>query len=154
MVTAYFTFPFVTRFLYSYDGPGNLSEIINQNGFGSSWMNFSRTIIVYTLAGVFDDESAGGMPAGFAVSQNYPNPFNLGTTIPYTLSGDGPVRISVTNIVGQTVATLVEGFQPAGSYAAFWDGRDPTGRAMASGVYFFRAEIGGQTQVRKMVLLK
>lgn len=140
--------------LYAYDGNGNLIEDIDQEWIGAQWVNEWRTAYVYIVAGLFDGEEPGAVPSAFAVGQNYPNPFNLGTTIPYTLSGDGRVRISVTNILGQTVATLVDGFRPAGSYTAFWDGRDPNGRAVASGIYFFRADIGGQTQVRKMVLLK
>jgi hypothetical protein len=140
--------------LYTYDGNGNLIEDIDQEWNGAQWVNELRTVIVYIVAGILDGGRPEDLPSTFAVGQNYPNPFNLGTTIPYTLAGDSRVRIAVCNILGQKLATLIDAWQPAGSYHAVWDGRDQNGRPVASGVYFFRAEIGGQTQVRKMVLLK
>jgi hypothetical protein len=154
MVTAYFTFPFVTRFLYDYDGNGNLVEEINQNGPGPTWMNFSRTVTVYITAGIFDDDAYTGQLLEFDIGQNYPNPFNLSTVIPYSLSGDGHVKITVCNILGQTMSTLVDEFQPAGPHTALWNGRDVNGREAASGIYFTRVQVGSYSQVRKMVLLK
>lgn len=156
LVTAYFSFAFVTRFLYTYDGNGNLTEEINQNGAGPSWMNFSRTVTVYVTAGIFDGyaEDDAGRPSEFDIGQNYPNPFNLNTVIPYTLAGDSHVKITVCNILGQTISTLIDAFQPAGAHTAMWDGRDAHGRDAASGIYFTRVQVGALSQVRKMVLLK
>ncbi len=154
LVTAYFTFPFVTRFLYAYDGAGNLTETINQNGPGPSWLNYSRTVDVYTIAGIFDDDAAAGMPSSFSLFQNYPNPFNQTTLIPYSLAGDSHVKITVSNILGQTISTVVDEFQTGGTRTALWSGRDANGRSVASGIYFFRVQVGQASQVRKMVLLK
>ncbi len=154
MVTAYFSFPFVTRFLYTYDGAGNLTEFINQNGAGSLWMNFSRTVIVYTIAGIFDDDAVSSKPSEFDIGQNYPNPFNMNTVIPYSLSEDAHVRMTVCNILGQSVATLFDGFQSTGPHVAAWDGHDDQGHDVASGIYFFRLQTDHDAQVRKMVLLK
>lgn len=154
MVTAYFTFPFVTRFLYAYDGVGNLTEEINQNGSGSSWMNYSRIVVVYAIAGIFDDDAVGAAPTDFTVSQNYPNPFNQSTLIPYSLASDGHVQITVTNILGQTVATIVDEFRFGGTHTAIWDGQNANGQPVSSGIYFTRVQVGAASQVRKMVLLK
>ncbi|MCH8993155.1 MAG: T9SS type A sorting domain-containing protein, partial [Acidobacteria bacterium] len=86
----------------------------------------------------------GGVPRGFMLEQNYPNPFNAGTTVPFTIRDVGAagaidVRVEVFNVLGQRVVTLHEGQLAAGHYALQWDGRDGSGRAVASGLYFYRA---------------
>ena len=100
--------------------------------------------------------AAGGalvLPQGFALGPNYPNPFNPSTIIPYQLSATSPVRLDVFNILGQRVATLVDGAQGAGAYVARWDGTDAAGGAAASGLYFYRLTVGGAHQTGKMVLV-
>ena len=69
---------------------------------------------------------AGGalvLPQEIALGANYPNPFNPSTLIPYQLPAPSPVRLAVFNILGQRVATLVDGAQEAGAYRAHWDAR-------------------------------
>ena len=100
--------------------------------------------------------AAGGalvLPQGFALGQNYPNPFNPSTLIPYQLAATSPVRLEVFNVLGQRVATLVDGAQGAGAYVARWDGTDAAGGAAASGLYFYRLTVGGAHQTGKMVLV-
>ena len=100
--------------------------------------------------------AAGGawvLPSEVALGQNYPNPFNPSTLIPYQLSASSPVRLEVFNVLGQRVATLVDGQQGAGAYVARWDGTDAAGRAAASGVYFYRLTVDGAHWTGKMVLL-
>jgi hypothetical protein len=157
LVSVYFFtgFESVLRTLYYYDGNGNLIEDIEQGGAGGGvYFNSLRGVYVYITAGIFDDVAATGMPSRFSLAQNYPNPFNQSTLIPYSLAGDSHVRITVTNILGQTIATAVDAFQTAGSHTASWDGRDGNSRDVASGIYFFRIQVGDASQVRKMVLLK
>ena len=99
--------------------------------------------------------AAGGalvLPQEVALGPNYPNPFNPSTIIPYQLAETSQVRLEVFNILGQQVATLVDGEQAAGSYRARWDGTDAAGRAAASGVYFYRLMVDGAQQTGKMVL--
>ncbi|HUI65385.1 MAG TPA: FlgD immunoglobulin-like domain containing protein, partial [Bacteroidota bacterium] len=92
--------------------------------------------------------------------QNYPNPFNPSTRISYSLPQGGYVSLRVFNLLGQTVATLVDGFVGAGLHEIVWDGRDAGGRTVASGVYFYRVEVRGGgggvdfSSMRKMILLK
>ena len=93
------------------------------------------------------------LPSEVALGQNYPNPFNPSTLIPYQLSATSPVRLEVFNVLGQRVATLVDGAQGAGSYVARWDGTDAAGRAVGSGVYFYRLTVAGAHQTGKMVLV-
>ena len=96
---------------------------------------------------------AFGLPQGFALGPNYPNPFNPSTIIPYRLSASSPVRLEVFNILGQHMATLVDEEQAAGAYRARWDGTDTSGRAAASGVYFYRLTVAGVHQTGRMVLV-
>ena len=104
-----------------------------------------------------------GTPLAFSLGQNYPNPFNTSSTIGYVVPGivsaDTPpagVNLTVYDLLGRIVATLVDGPQPPGEYTVRFDG---TGRA--TGVYFYRLEIrpeggagGSTTAVRKMVLVR
>ena len=93
------------------------------------------------------------LPTDFALGQNYPNPFNPSTVIPYQLSAAGHVRLEVFNILGQRLATLVDGEQSAGTYTAQWDGTDASGRAVGAGVYIYRLSSGGMTESQRMVLV-
>ena len=92
-------------------------------------------------------------PASALVS-NRPNPFNSTTQITYHLATPGPVRLVIYNIVGQVVATLVDGFQETGAYQAAWDGRDWRGERVVSGVYLYRLQAGAFDEVRKMTILQ
>ncbi|NKB70577.1 MAG: T9SS type A sorting domain-containing protein [Candidatus Latescibacteria bacterium] len=90
----------------------------------------------------------------FQLAQNYPNPFNQNTILPYRLAHPGPVRLALYGASGQLVRVLQGGFARAGEHRAVWDGRDAAGRAVASGVYLARLQVGPNSQVRKIVLLR
>ena len=94
-----------------------------------------------------------GRPEGFALGQNYPNPFNPSTVIPYQLATAGRVRLEVFNVLGQRVATLVDGDRSAGVHTAVWDATDESGRAVGAGVYIYRLRGGGASWSRRMVLV-
>ena len=94
-----------------------------------------------------------------ALLQNYPNPFNPETWMPYILSEDRPVTISIYNISGQLVRTLTLGNKTIGVYvdqskAAYWDGHSDAGEAVGSGVYFYQLRAGDFITTRKMVVAK
>jgi len=84
----------------------------------------------------------------------YPNPANPGTTISYDLPRGTSVTLRVVDIRGRVVRTLVDGWRPAGSHRAFWDGRDPTGRFVASGRYFAVSEADGRRGVGAITLVR
>jgi hypothetical protein len=86
--------------------------------------------------------------------QNYPNPFNPNTTIDYDVSVAGDVNITVFNVRGQRITTLVDVFRAPGRYAAAWDGFNERGQRVASGIYFYRIRIGQFQDVKKMIVLK
>jgi hypothetical protein len=106
------------------------------------------------VTGVDDDHDGTTLPDRFALYQNYPNPFNPVTTISFDLPTADRVRLTVLNLLGQTVTVLAEDRRSAGSYSITWDGTDHNGLAVASGVYFYRLETGLETSVRKMILMK
>lgn len=144
----------LNRTRYMYDGFGNLIEDISDNAMvGDPWNNQSRNVYVYeSYLGIFDETPSSRADA-FTV-QNYPNPFNAGTVIGYTLKRDCQVQVTISNLLGQRVATLLDADQSAGSHNAYWDGRDERDHQVSSGIYFFRVQAGGVSQVRKMVLLR
>lgn len=86
--------------------------------------------------------------------QNVPNPFNPTTSIPYMLERGTRVVIGIYDVSGSRVISLYEGMQAPGTHAATWNGRDQSGRAVPSGVYFYRFEGVADSPFRKMVLLK
>ena len=93
------------------------------------------------------------LPARFALGPNYPNPFNPSTIIPYQLAASAEVRLEVFNLLGQHIATLVEGERPAGFHTATWHAVDGAGRAVGAGVYIYRMTVGVERQTGRMVLL-
>lgn len=92
--------------------------------------------------------------AQFALGQNAPNPFNPVTRIPFELVRGGRVALEVFDVAGRRVRAVVDGVLPAGLHEASWDGRDDAGREVASGVYFYRMRTQGNSETRRMVLLK
>jgi hypothetical protein len=99
------------------------------------------------------DEPLTGERA-FALLGNHPNPFNPSTTVSYMLRRPARVVIAVHDLSGRVVRVLEDGVRGAGNQRAEWDGRDGEGREVASGVYFCRLEVGGESQESPMVLLK
>lgn len=87
------------------------------------------------------------------LGQNYPNPFNPSTVIPYAIPTSAHVRLEVFNLLGQRLATLVDGGRSAGTHTAQWDGMDAAGRAVGAGVYIYRLSGGGVMVSRRMVLV-
>ncbi len=89
-----------------------------------------------------------------ALYQNYPNPFNPSTTISYALPEETHVVLSIFNLEGKLVRTLVNGLVTAGNKELIWNGRDNKGNPLSSGVYLYRLTAGNRTLTKKMVLLK
>ena len=94
------------------------------------------------------------VPERTSLSAAYPNPFNPSTSIDYQLSNPSDVSISVFNMLGQEVASLVTGFQTAGTYTVSWNGLDTSGKSVPSGLYFYKMQVEGFSATQKMMLLK
>ena len=90
----------------------------------------------------------------FSLGQNYPNPFNPITKINYTLPKHAKVNVSIYNVLGQKVVTLLDKKQEYGYHTLTWNGTNSFGKQMATGVYFAKMSAGKFTQTKKMLLLK
>lgn len=93
-------------------------------------------------------------PRRYALEQNYPNPFNPGTTISFELRQPGRVSLTIYNMLGQKVKTLLAAVRPAGRHLIEWNGTDDHGQAVPTGVYFYRMQADGFEKVNKMLLLR
>jgi len=100
------------------------------------------------------DGSGDAAPASCLRIENRPNPFNPATTIRFRIPEAGRAVLTVHDLAGRRVATLVSDSFEAGSFTATWDGRDEAGREAGSGIYFARLRTGGFTAMRKMVLIR
>ncbi|OGF04160.1 MAG: hypothetical protein A2509_08450 [Candidatus Edwardsbacteria bacterium RIFOXYD12_FULL_50_11] len=110
--------------------------------------------------GVAGRPADSGQRPAFRLGQNYPNPFKTRTTINYQLTTNSSVNLSVYNIAGQLVKTLINdnsvplriGEGRAGSIT--WDGRDNSNRAVSNGVYIYKLNMGGKSMAKKMTLIR
>ena len=99
-------------------------------------------------------DDSGITPLEFALHQNYPNPFNPETNIRFDVAEKSDVSISIFNIVGQKVATLVDGSMEPGVYTIKWNGLNDKGSALPSGMYFYEMKSTAYHSVMKLVLVK
>ncbi|NOS83823.1 MAG: T9SS type A sorting domain-containing protein [Ignavibacteria bacterium] len=90
-----------------------------------------------------------GNPDKFELNQNYPNPFNPSTQLSYDLKTDGNVKLTVFNLVGQSVRVLVDGYQTAGYYEVTFDAND-----LPAGIYLYKLQVGDYSSVKRMTLIK
>jgi len=119
--------------------------------------------LAYTALGTttpVEEVPEPGLPSSFELQQNYPNPFNPTTKIEFSLPRNSIVHLTVYDILGKEVATLLDELRPAGHYTIEWNGQDTYGGKVSTGVYFYRLEAtapGRQTpfiSLKKMLLLK
>ena len=95
------------------------------------------------------DVGAGPVPASYRLFPNYPNPFNPTTTIRIELPVAADVRLAVVDLLGQEIATIIDGWQEAGSHAVTFEAAN-----LSSGVYFCRLQAGGVVLTRRMTVIK
>ncbi|RKX30837.1 MAG: hypothetical protein DRP46_04605 [Candidatus Zixiibacteriota bacterium] len=94
------------------------------------------------------------LPAEFELGQNYPNPFNPNTKMEFAVPQNSHVNISVFNILGQKIATLVDGEYAPGYYSVDWDATSDNGSEVASGIYFYRIEANNFSNTKKLMLIR
>ncbi|MBN1351823.1 VCBS repeat-containing protein [candidate division KSB1 bacterium] len=93
-------------------------------------------------------------PEKFELYQNFPNPFNVDTVIRYQIPRDSHILLTVHNILGRVVRTLVDENQKAGFYNAYWDGKDNQGRDVGSGIYFYNIYADNFHQTKKLIVVR
>ena len=94
------------------------------------------------------------LPEEFALGQNYPNPFNPSTQIRYALPEQSRVTITIYNMLGGKVRTLVNDFQDAGYRNVLWNATNDHGSPVSAGMYIYTIQAGNFYQAKKMILLK
>jgi hypothetical protein len=115
--------------------------------------NAVRVRLINNLPTTVDDP-AESLPRAFALDQNYPNPFNPSTTIAFALKQAGPVRLELFDCLGRLVTVLTDERLSAGRHTIVWNAMRDGGNGAASGVYFYRLTANGESESRKMLLLK
>jgi hypothetical protein len=140
--------------LVDFDGeevrPGSF-DLLVQNPDGQ---NVVRTAGVFRIGQIVDNPPGSRTPREFALRQNFPNPFNPTTTIRFEIPRDANVDLGIFDLRGRRVATLHRGPIEAGFHDARWEGRDDSGRSVASGLYFVRLNGPGFSDARKMMLAR
>jgi len=99
--------------------------------------------------GTTDVETENNLPGVYSLAQNYPNPFNPSTMINYSIPNGGLVVLKIYNAIGEEVATLVNEYQQVGYYSTNFDAKN-----LSSGIYFYKLQVGGFVETKKMTLLK
>jgi len=121
---------------------------INPNKY-NAWDFDKRKPIITAV-----EESPGSAPFTYSLAQNYPNPFNPETSIQYSLAKAGKVTLTIYNVMGQKVRTLVDESKPAGKYTVSWNGRNDRNTPVSTGVYFYKINAGDFNQIKKLLFLK
>ncbi len=131
------------------------ADAVTGYSFKSEKINTFKVIMGKSgYVGQESQKLSASLPKVFALKQNYPNPFNPSTTIAFDLAGSGNMKLKIYNVLGQEIRTIANGFYLTGHYTIAWDGKDATGKSVASGIYFYRLETENFTKSRKMLLVK
>ncbi len=101
-----------------------------------------------------DDSNDINIPTQLRVLGNHPNPFNSTTTIRFGISEAAHVKISIYNLLGEKVTSLIDKHMVAGSHSIIWDSRNDKGKRVASGIYFYTIGVDNKLEVKRMTLLK
>ena len=119
--------------------------------FVSALINEDQYVV---MTDVRDSNPRGELPATFSLENNYPNPFNNRTLIEYSIARPGFVELSVYNLAGARVKTLVSRHMDAGRHRAVWRGDDFSGSSVSTGTYLLKLSNGMEQRVRKVLYLK
>jgi hypothetical protein len=111
-------------------------------------------VMICPTGSAVEEEEGPSVPKDFRLDQNYPNPFNNETVIKFNLRKPAEVRLTIYNILGQKVRTLIDEHLNAGSQTLSWDGKDDKGNDLSSGVYLYRLRAGEMSETKRLVLLK
>jgi hypothetical protein len=133
------------------DGGDRDAKLKTYSMVDDTWQNPNRMAPAMLVSNYSVSVSDGidMQPESSLLAQNYPNPFNPVTTISYTLPENGAARLTVLNVTGQEIGTLVDKIQQAGQYTVSFNGSD-----LSSGVYFYRLQCMGQSVTGKMILAR
>jgi hypothetical protein len=132
----------------------NLTYVYNETVDGVPYVQEVNPEFVGSNVALNSQAPGVALPTEFSLSQNVPNPFNPTTQVSFALPKAANVNLTIYNVLGQQVKTLVNQEMSAGVQTIEWDGTDNTGRTVASGVYFYRLNAGDFQATKKMLMLK
>ena len=150
----------VARELYDYQtDPLETVNLVDSASYQGVVLDLQTKLVDFFSSTRIIDEVKQGeghseIPNGFELLQNYPNPFNPSTTIRYKLHRAGKVELSIYNMAGQHVQTLVSRHQQGGSFSVRWDGRNAQGLEVGTGIYISRLSVGSDTRTSKLLLIR
>ncbi len=144
--------------------PGNFTNIFNKHitagkikangGAGTVVVTNESGFTILTASGTDVEDISGSIPHKYALKQNYPNPFNPSTRIYFSLPQTVHVTLSIYNVLGQRIKTLIEQPMVAGIHEVAWDGTNELGKIVTNGIYFYRLSSDMGIQTMKMILMK
>jgi len=130
------------------------NELVSNLSPLTDWPGPDSMFVINTNVILSIDNKPDLIPQTLSLKQNYPNPFNPETTIDYTLVKDSKVSLTVYDVLGRKIKTLVSTRQRAGNRKAVWNGRNQKGAFVGSGIYFAVLQAGDKRLSRKMMLVK
>ncbi|MDZ4182854.1 MAG: FlgD immunoglobulin-like domain containing protein, partial [Candidatus Cloacimonadaceae bacterium] len=138
--------------LSSYSGTAKFRFLFGSDGYvtGEGWYIDDVRI---ESDPVSNDDQVSGIQE-YRLLGNYPNPFNPSTSISFNLPQKSAVSLSIYNLKGQKVKSLVHAELPSGRHDIVWNGRDDNNRPVSSGIYMYRIQAGSWQDSRKMMLMK
>ena len=146
----------IVTYNFSYTAPAATGSVtlyangnsvnLNGNNTGDQWNFAADKIITVTQAnGVIDNSNI----TNYKLEQNFPNPFNPSTTISYSLAENSFVKISISDITGREINSLVNKYQEKGNHSLVFNSE-----GLASGIYFYKISANGFTDMKKMILIR
>ena len=137
------------------DNDGNGDVIFSSASFATDkpqlfMVEHEEEVIVVNI----DHNDSDIIPNKVSLDQNFPNPFNPATAFHYTLSESGTIELTITDIIGRKVTTLISGYQRSGNHNLLWTGKDSNGNQVPSGIYFYNLKSGLNIITKKMTLSK
>jgi len=137
------------------DNDGNGDVIFSSASFATDkpqlfMVEHEEEVIVVNI----DHNDSDIIPNKISLDQNFPNPFNPATAFHYTLAESGTIELTITDIIGRKVTTLISGYQRSGNHNLLWTGKDSKGNQVPSGIYFYNLKIGSNIITKKMTLSK
>jgi len=144
--------PSIPTLIESYSGCREVREMLLIDNYLLTGNNRSGFAII-TLDGLLESNENEIIPNSFNL-KNYPNPFNPTTNINFSLQSNTEVELSIYNIKGQKVRTLVDGNIEKGDHSVMWNGSDESGNPVSSGIYLYKLKTKDNQKTNRMLLLK
>jgi hypothetical protein len=133
----------------------HIATIYHQLVTDTPQISYSDSLLQFTVfLPTYINEGITPIPGKFELFQNYPNPFNQFTQIGFTLKNSAFVDLTIYDLLGRKVKTLVSENLPTGYKSVLWDGTDESGKEVVSGIYLYELKAGDLSMSKKLVLLK